>query len=163
MPAGGAHSFTPVSARQTSRTKTRRQSTTAPCTPRNGRQKPSRADESFATSRLTRHSGYLKDIRRSRSPACGQSRRYDVAVDTTNYPYPLAVMRGSWASEPTTAGHCVVSKDFQFQSRPGLWGRTSRQPCTPRSHRSSAEYNEDGNTKPPPPWRNRLDRIARHP
>jgi hypothetical protein len=50
--------------------------------------------------------------------------RYEVAVDTTNYPYPLTVMRGAWYVEPDEPGHVRVGMDFQFQPRRGVWGRT---------------------------------------
>ncbi len=50
--------------------------------------------------------------------------RYEIAVDTTNYPYPLAVMRGAWYVEPDEPGHVRVGMDFLFQPRRGAWGRT---------------------------------------
>lgn len=50
--------------------------------------------------------------------------RYEVAVDTTNYPYPLAVMRGAWYVEPDEPGHVVVGMDFQIRPRRSVWGRT---------------------------------------
>ncbi len=52
-----------------------------------------------------------------------EERRYEVAVDTSNYPYPLAAMRGSWSVEPDVPGHVRVGMDFRFQPRRSLWGR----------------------------------------
>jgi hypothetical protein len=50
--------------------------------------------------------------------------RYEVVVDTTNYPYPLAVMRGAWYVEPDEPGRVRVGMDFGFQPRRGIRGRT---------------------------------------
>lgn len=51
--------------------------------------------------------------------------RFDVAVDTTNYPYPLDEMRGSWSVTPipTEPGRSVLGMDFRYRPRPGWWGR----------------------------------------
>lgn len=50
--------------------------------------------------------------------------RYEVAVDTTDYPYPLAVMRGGWYVEDDETGHVRIGMDFRFQPRSTLHGRT---------------------------------------
>lgn len=50
--------------------------------------------------------------------------RYEVTVDTANYPYPLAVMRGAWYVEPDQPGHVRVGMDFVFQPQRGARGRT---------------------------------------
>jgi hypothetical protein len=49
--------------------------------------------------------------------------RYEIAVDTSNYPYPLAVMRGSWSVAPQLDGVVRLDMDFRFQPRPGARGR----------------------------------------
>lgn len=49
--------------------------------------------------------------------------RYDLAVDTTSYPYPLAVMQGSWSVTPH-GSKTTVAMDFRFQPRPGVRGAT---------------------------------------
>jgi ribosome-associated toxin RatA of RatAB toxin-antitoxin module len=49
--------------------------------------------------------------------------RYEIAVDTTAYPYPLAVMRGSWSVQPATHGEIRLAMDFRFQPRPDMRGR----------------------------------------
>lgn len=48
--------------------------------------------------------------------------RYEIAVDTSDYPYPLAVMRGSWSLADAPDGGVVVAMDFRYQPRPGLRG-----------------------------------------
>ena len=50
-------------------------------------------------------------------------RRFAVAVDTSDYPYPLAVMRGSWAVEPIAADRSRFVMSFLFQPRAGVRGR----------------------------------------
>jgi hypothetical protein len=50
--------------------------------------------------------------------------RYEVAVDTTNYPYPLAEMRGAWFVEDASPGRVRVGMDFRFRPRKGVWGRS---------------------------------------
>jgi hypothetical protein len=52
-----------------------------------------------------------------------EGHRYEVAVDTAAYPYPLAVMRGSWSVEPDQPGKVRLVMHFRFQPRPGLRGR----------------------------------------
>lgn len=49
--------------------------------------------------------------------------RYEVAVDTTSYPYPPAVMRGDWYVEEGGTERVRIGMDFRFQPRRGLWGR----------------------------------------
>jgi hypothetical protein len=46
-----------------------------------------------------------------------------VAVDTGDYPYPLAVMQGSWAVEPIATDRSRLVMRFLFQPRAGLRGR----------------------------------------
>jgi hypothetical protein len=54
----------------------------------------------------------------------GEEHRFDVEVDTNNYPYPLAEMRGSWWVRPTSnAQQVLVGMDFRFQPRRGFQGR----------------------------------------
>ncbi len=50
-----------------------------------------------------------------------EGRQYDIAVDTSSYPYPLAEMRGSWSTSATSPA--VVSMDFRYRPRPGFRGR----------------------------------------
>ena len=50
-------------------------------------------------------------------------RRFAVAVDTSDYPYPLSVMQGSWWVEPLGPSRSQVGMTFLFQPRPGLRGR----------------------------------------
>ncbi len=48
-------------------------------------------------------------------------KQYDIEVDTTNYPYPLAEMRGSWwvrETNPTTVG-----MDFRYRPNASIGGR----------------------------------------
>jgi hypothetical protein len=51
--------------------------------------------------------------------------RFDVAVDTTNYPYPLEEMRGSWSVTPRTIDpdSTLLGMDFRYRPRSGLRGR----------------------------------------
>lgn len=51
--------------------------------------------------------------------------RFDVAVDTTNYPYPLDEMRGSWSvtAHASDTDRCVLGMDFRYRPRPGVRGR----------------------------------------
>jgi hypothetical protein len=54
----------------------------------------------------------------------GREHRFDVAVDTTNYPYPLRTMNGSWWVRPTgDPQRVLVGMDFRFQPRSGVRGR----------------------------------------
>jgi len=50
-------------------------------------------------------------------------RRFDVDVDTGDYPYPLARMQGSWRVEPNGPKGSTVGMTFAFQPAPGLRGR----------------------------------------
>ncbi len=50
--------------------------------------------------------------------------RYEITVDTSNYPYPIQVMRGSWSVNPSDNGS-IVGMDFRFQPRPGIAGSVS--------------------------------------
>lgn len=50
-------------------------------------------------------------------------RRFAVAVDTSDYPYPLQVVRGSWWVDPISGARCRLGMTFLFQPRPGLRGR----------------------------------------
>ena len=49
--------------------------------------------------------------------------RFEVNVRTDSYPYPLAVMRGSWWVRPDTRDNSVVGMDFRYQPLPGIKGR----------------------------------------
>ena len=52
--------------------------------------------------------------------------RFEVNVRTDHYPYPLAVMRGSWWVHPNssdTSDTAVVGMDFRYQPEPGIKGR----------------------------------------
>lgn len=48
-------------------------------------------------------------------------RRFEIAVDTSVYPYPLEEMRGSWWLEPHGDGS-LVGMDFRFRPAPGIRG-----------------------------------------
>lgn len=50
-------------------------------------------------------------------------RRFDVDVDTSDYPYPLAKMQGSWRVEPAGQDGSTVGMTFAFQPTPGIRGR----------------------------------------
>lgn len=50
-------------------------------------------------------------------------RRFDVDVDTSDYPYPLARMQGSWRVEPADPSGSIVGMTFAFQPTPGIRGR----------------------------------------
>ncbi len=50
-------------------------------------------------------------------------RRFDVDVDTSDYPYPLGRMQGSWRVEPAGPEGSTVGMTFAFQPTPGLRGR----------------------------------------
>lgn len=49
--------------------------------------------------------------------------RFEIAVDTSDYPYPLSEMRGSWWVHQTDARASIVGMDFRYQPRPGIKGR----------------------------------------
>lgn len=50
-------------------------------------------------------------------------RRFDVDVDTSDYPYPLVRMQGSWRVEPAGSEGSTVGMTFAFQPAPGIRGR----------------------------------------
>lgn len=50
--------------------------------------------------------------------------RYEVAVETTDYPYPLTEMRGAWFVEDAGRERVRVGMDFRFRPREGIWGRS---------------------------------------
>ena len=52
-----------------------------------------------------------------------EGQRFEVNVRTERYPYPLAVMRGSWWVHPETPGTSLVGMDFRYQPQPGIKGR----------------------------------------
>jgi hypothetical protein len=53
-----------------------------------------------------------------------EGRRFEVAVDTSDYPYPLARMRGAWWVEPADADErSMVGMQFAFQPHATLGGR----------------------------------------
>lgn len=59
------------------------------------------------------------------SEACtlwDEGKRFAVSVDTSDYPYPLAVMEGEWWVEPD-GDHCVVGMDFRYQPHRTVRGR----------------------------------------
>ncbi|MGD9702877.1 MAG: SRPBCC family protein [Ilumatobacteraceae bacterium] len=51
--------------------------------------------------------------------------RFDIAVDTSNYPYPLDVMSGSWSvtAHPHDPNRCTVGMDFRYQPTRSIAGR----------------------------------------
>jgi hypothetical protein len=52
-----------------------------------------------------------------------EGRRFAVAVDTSDYPYPLRTMRGSWSVDRLGPARSRLGMTFLFQPRPGLRGR----------------------------------------
>ncbi|MGQ0743484.1 MAG: SRPBCC family protein [Acidimicrobiales bacterium] len=50
--------------------------------------------------------------------------RYAVAVDTADYPYPLAIMVGTWGVQEVGPGRVRIKMEFRFQPSKGIWGRT---------------------------------------
>ena len=63
---------------------------------------------------------------RSWSESCtlwDDGRRFAVAVDTSDYPYPLQTMRGSWSVDRLTPERSRLGMTFLFQPRPGTRGR----------------------------------------
>ena len=44
-------------------------------------------------------------------------------MDTSDYPYPLVEMRGSWSVRPDRAGSSTVELDFRYQAAATLKGR----------------------------------------
>ena len=62
---------------------------------------------------------------RSWSETCtlwDEGRRFDIDVDTSDYPYPLSIMQGRWHVEPHGGGS-QMTMTFAFQPEPGLRGR----------------------------------------
>jgi len=49
--------------------------------------------------------------------------RFDISVDTSDYPYPLAVVQGSWRVEPGEQARSTIGMRFVIQPTPGLYGR----------------------------------------
>jgi ribosome-associated toxin RatA of RatAB toxin-antitoxin module len=47
--------------------------------------------------------------------------RFAVDVDTTDYPFPLSVMRGEWGVDPADGGTEITMR-FAYRGRPGLRG-----------------------------------------
>jgi hypothetical protein len=52
-----------------------------------------------------------------------EGERFEVDARTDDYPYPLAVMRGSWWVQSQGAATSVVGMDFRYQPLPGFKGR----------------------------------------
>jgi hypothetical protein len=52
-----------------------------------------------------------------------EGERFEVDVRTDDYPYPLAVIRGSWWVQSEGAATSVVGMDFRYQPLPGFKGR----------------------------------------
>jgi len=52
-----------------------------------------------------------------------EGRRFAVAVDTGDCPYPLRIMRGSWSVDPLGVGRSRFGMTFVFQPRRGVRGR----------------------------------------
>jgi Polyketide cyclase / dehydrase and lipid transport len=52
-----------------------------------------------------------------------EGRRFAVAVDTSDYPYPLQTMRGSWSVGRLAPARSRLGMTFLFQPRPRLRGR----------------------------------------
>ena len=50
-----------------------------------------------------------------------EGRRFEIAVDTADYPYPLDEMRGSWWVTPS-GDESLVGMDFRFRPTPGVRG-----------------------------------------
>ena len=50
-----------------------------------------------------------------------EGRQYDIAVETSDYPYPLAEMRGSWRTGASTPA--IVGMDFRYRPHHGIRGR----------------------------------------
>lgn len=52
-----------------------------------------------------------------------EGERFEVNVRTDRYPYPLAVMRGSWWVRSDTPDRSLLGMDFRYQPLPGIKGR----------------------------------------
>ncbi len=50
-------------------------------------------------------------------------RRFAVAVDTSDHPYPLQTMRGSWSVDGLAGERSRLAMTFVLQPRSGLGGR----------------------------------------
>lgn len=50
-----------------------------------------------------------------------EGHQYDIAVETTDYPYPLTEMRGSWWTTADTPA--TIGMDFRYRPQPGVRGR----------------------------------------
>jgi len=50
-----------------------------------------------------------------------EGRRFAVEVDTTDYPYPLSMMRGLWQVDPHPTGSTVIMR-FAYQANPTVIG-----------------------------------------
>lgn len=50
-------------------------------------------------------------------------RRFDVNVDTSDYPYPLQLIQGSWRVDPAVSSGSTIGMTFAIQPQPGLFGR----------------------------------------
>ena len=50
-----------------------------------------------------------------------EGHEHGVEVDTSDYPYPLKVMRGRWGVEPDADGSLIIMH-FEFVPRPGVVG-----------------------------------------
>lgn len=57
-------------------------------------------------------------------------RRYTMDVDTSDYPYPMRVMRGTWSAEPAPAGARIGLHD-EYEMRFGLLGRLAGRAMRP--------------------------------
>jgi hypothetical protein len=52
-----------------------------------------------------------------------EGERFEVAVDTSDYPYPLQVVRGAWWLRPAADGSTTVGMQFAFQPTRTVRGR----------------------------------------
>lgn len=52
-----------------------------------------------------------------------EGHRFDITVDTSDYPYPLVEMRGSWSVRPHSERGSLVAMDFRYQPTATLKGR----------------------------------------
>lgn len=52
-----------------------------------------------------------------------EGRAYAVEVDTSEYPYPLSLMRGCWSVDPVAVNRTRFQMDFVFQPRSTITGR----------------------------------------
>jgi ribosome-associated toxin RatA of RatAB toxin-antitoxin module len=63
--------------------------------------------------------------------------RYTMEVDTSDYPYPLRVMRGTWAVEDGPAGTRIRLR-YDYEVKYGLAGRALGVLLRPHSHARAA-------------------------